>query len=243
MAFILPIEEPWTSQPPAGVRADLSKGVSHLWALPNGARGVIDSAGFANGVFGSGTGGTTGNAWVIGPSGWEIKFDNTGTGTTASTKLLIGDSTGSAAPKSTRWTFEFDLYLGSLGTTQAIFGCASAGGIEIRITTTGAIELLKEAIALIGTSSVLLAANTRYKIAVTYDGSNAAFYVNGQPVGTATSAQTFTHSQYALGWAAGAGIEYLDNGSRLGRVVITERVLSAGEIADRYATPWQIFAP
>ena len=233
------------TQPQVGpAKIDPAFGVAHAWAANVAGSGRLrDSAGNADGVFGVGTGGTTGNYWVLGPNGWEILFDSTYTGgVITSTRLAVGNASGSAAPSGTRWSFECDVLLGSLGTLQAVFG-GTDSGIEIRVDASGTITLLKQAIVVMATTSTTLSAGIRYKLAVTYDGANVAIYINGKLNATAVNAQSFTHGQYFLGWANVTVAEYLVNGSRMGRVVITNHVLSAAEVFDRYQNPWRIFAP
>lgn len=236
---------PWTVQPQYAATVDPSRSIAHVWSPHVGYyRGVRDLAGNADGTFGVGTGGTTGNYWVIGPKGWELKFDSTGTGTLASLALAVGNSSGSGGPSGTKWTFEADVYVTGLsGNPNAIFAGASNSGIEIRVTTTtGFVELLKQGVASIGTSSTALAINKWHSIAVTYDGTNAAFYLNGKADGTASSSQTFSAVQYRFGLSL-TGSDPMQDGGKLRHVVITNRVLTPNEILSKYINPWQIFAP
>lgn len=78
--------------------------------------------------------------------------------------------------------------------------------IQLRCNSS-AIDLLKQNVALIGSSAAVLIANKRHRAAVTYDGTNAVFVVDGRSVTKASSAQTFTHGNFAVAGGRGSGTE------------------------------------
>lgn len=69
--------------------------------------------------------------------------------------------------------------------------CGPSGSLQVR-TNSSKLNILKSAVADIGSASTTLSTSTWYTLGVTYDGTNAAFYLNGSADGTATNAQTFT---------------------------------------------------
>jgi len=116
---------------------------------------------------------------------------------------------------------------------------ASTGGAEWRINPTGEIELLKSSVASIGTSSGAgIQTNKTAVVGVSYSSPDAAFYSNGSPVGTASSAQTFN-----LGYPT-----LLNSGSTTqepfkGYItlhIVWNRVLSPSEFAAISKNPWQL---
>lgn len=69
---------------------------------------------------------------------------------------------------------------------------------QIRINS-NKIELLKATVAVIGTATTTLSTGTFYKIVVTYDGTNYAFFVNNVADGSGSNAQTFSDPVRYLG--------------------------------------------
>jgi Concanavalin A-like lectin/glucanases superfamily len=84
----------------------------------------------------------------------------------------------------------------------SIFGCVNAAGYEFRVDTNGTLELLKQDIASVGTSTGTISTNTWTQVVATYDGTNLAFYINGSASGTASNTQTIGG---AVGYNVGVG--------------------------------------
>jgi len=134
----------------------------------------------------------------------------------------------------------------SLGTYKCISysNAGFNGGAEWRVTTSGEMELLKGWVASIGTSSGAgIVANKTHVLAVSYDSPNAAFYCNGVPCGTASSAQAFaTDTARLVLMGAGGSI----NDPMFGYItlhVIWNRALSPSEVAAISKNPWQVLKP
>jgi hypothetical protein len=74
----------------------------------------------------------------------------------------------------------------------------NGGSPQVRIDG-NKIQILKATIALIGTSTTTLSTSTYYTVAVTYDGTNYVFYLNGVADGSGSNAQTFADPVRYLG--------------------------------------------
>lgn len=239
-ALILPNR--FNQQPQQATRVQ-SQGLIHLWALnAMGDRAILDSAGLANGSFGVGTGGATGNSWLLGRQGYFVNFDNSGTGSVNSVVLPVGNSGGSGSPGSNIFTIQARIQIGVAATNQTIYGAFDTG-LQFRVNSSNQLQLLKAGVAAIGNSTGTLTAGVDYDVAVTYNGSTAVFYINGIASGSATSAQTFVlNTQYAIGNKGGStAVEPLTNGSRVYYLGIWNRVRVISEIAEHARNPWQVF--
>lgn len=229
----------------------LSATLAHCYrANAGGPFGLSDIAGRAPAGFGSGTSGNpSGNSLRVDAVGPYINFDDSGTGIVSSVRMTIGDATGSGSPGANAFSFLERLWLPSYGynngnnTVTVLYG-GNNSGIEIRINSAGKIELLKQGIALMGTSSGVVPLTAPYfDVGVAYDGvSMVTFFINGLFAGTATSTQTFVHSgQYTLGYAATSGTpERMPNGSRVYACDIHNRALSAGQFKSWSDNPNQV---
>jgi hypothetical protein len=236
--------QPPLRQPRYPAQVDSQWGLVHAWALNLGGPRVVDSAPLrAAATFGVGPTLPTGNYWRTDEQGNDyILWDNTGTGDVASTDIALGDSSGTGSPGSTVFSFFCRLYLGSVGANQSIYGTDASNGLQIRISTGNKIQALKAGVASMGTSTTSLAANTWYAIGVTYDGATVRFFLNGAPDGSASSAQTFTHSQqYYVGRRNSA--ERPTNGFRLQAMYVSRQVWGDGAFRRLHDNPWQVFEP
>jgi hypothetical protein len=221
----------------------LTRGLVHAWSTNAGlANGIVDLAGKADGVFGSGTSGNpSGNKWLLGPDGYYVAFNDAGTGTVNSVFVKVGDANGSGSPGSQTFSLAFRARIGALGSGQAIYGAGSAGGVEVQIDSAGKITLVKQQTASLGASTGSITAGVDVSIGISYDGATVNYYINGAPAGSSSSAQSFVlAAQYYLG-AAGSTGERLPNGSRIYSACVWNRVLSAAELRSWGANPWQIF--
>lgn len=166
---------------------------------------------------------------------------NTLTGTTLATGQLNGKSavrfpgtesmfsarTGSQKPLTTVVVAKFD----GVTSFQTMVGpSGGSGGRLFRLSNTGKLELVKSNVALIGTSTTALSANTYYILTVTYDSSgNFAFYVNGAAAGSGTNDLEFDPQETRLGTWDG-GLEWLTGyiaEVREANVVLTSAELAA----------------
>jgi hypothetical protein len=236
----------WIVQPSSPI---IAIGPRHFWGLDvigagPGLNSMFNSGRpIVPGIFGVGSPSTTtGNNWVSTSKGRVIKFDDAGTGTSSSKDILLGDASGSGAPAGNVFSILFNVYLPSQA-QQGMYGSTGTinNGVEVRLTGGGNIELLKSGSVSIGTSSGTIPLNTWTAGAVTYDGTNASFYLQGAASGTASSAQTFNVScQYGV--CAREGSSNI-NGSMIGPLSVFDRVLTPGEIAIRAANWWYDLKP
>lgn len=123
-----------------------------------------------------------------------------------------------------------------IGLGASTRGGASSGGPQIRIYQ-NKINLLRQGVADIGSSSTTLSTSNFYTIAVTYSSPNAAFYLNGSADGTASSAQTFTLPFRTIGVGNG-GENFV---GYIGEPKLWDRVLSGAELTaefDALRTRW-----
>lgn len=96
---------------------------------------------------------------------------------------------------------------------------------QVRINA-NKIDLLKATTALIGTSSTALSTSTYYKIVVTYDGTNYAFYLNNVADGSGSNAQTTPNPVLYLGARSINAERFLGNVAHQG---LYNAVLSTGD--------------
>jgi hypothetical protein len=217
---------------------------AHLWALNvSAANKVKDSAGTADGVFGVGISLPSGNYWVQVNSEHALLCNDGGTGTIASTELMLGNSSGSGGPVGNVFSFVARIRLASTGLTQTIYA-ASTNGLQFRVTSTNLLQIVKSSTAVIGTSNTAMVANVDYDVGFSYDGTVATYYLNGAQDGSGSSAQTFTHTQqYYFFNQPAAPAEKPGNGFILSRAAQWNSVLNAANFR-ALAGPgfWQLFA-
>jgi hypothetical protein len=229
----------------------------HAW-LTFGKGGPGGSASSAFGMFDAARGvpGKT-NVFGTGPAHYQcvtsvgpvLRFNVTGSGTVDSARLPVGDSNGSGSPGGNVMTLMCLFNLADATVNQALYG-ANTNGVEWRINSTGKQEFLKSGVVLIGTSTTAITTGVWQTCGVTYDGTNAAFYLNGLQDGTASSAQTFTHSQqYEIGGRnqtggpGGAGDQFAQSGSDsyMSLLSVFDSVLTPSVIQSLSKNPWQLF--
>ncbi len=99
------------------------------------------------------------------------------------------------------------------------------GGASIRIFQ-GKISFVRQGVANIGSSTTSMNTSTFYTVGLTYDGTNAAFYLNGSADGTASSAQTFTQPIRSQG-AGNANENYI---GYIAEDLLWDAVLSGGDL-------------
>lgn len=234
-------------QPQQAVPLDTSNplvpGLAHSWALNvRGPLALHDSTGKAHGVFGSGASGSpSGNSWRIGPQGYYVNFDDSGTGATTSLNLKVGDSNGSGSPGSQIFSVAARIRVPGFTSAAATIYGSVPGGIQVRIGGTGQVELIKEQTLVVGMSTGSVPIGVDVDIGVSYDGATASFYINGAPSGSTTNAQTFTlNGQHCLGYAEVVNERVL-NGTRIYRLDVWGRTLPAAQFKAWSDNPWQMY--
>jgi len=228
----------WTSKPPLGTGINLAHPLAQglVSAVPlNEAGCKFFTAAFTGGI--ATTRDTAGSittainpAWVITPYGWGIQFSG---------NWQIGNFLGSnAQPVTTRFSAAWLLLVPTPGSgANGVIG-TGASGIEVRINASK-INLLKATVADMGSSATSMSASTYYSGGVSYDGATARYYLNGNPDGTSSSAQTFNTQSFSVG---GPGTsEVLQNGSILIYAYLWNRVLTPGEFQAIAASPYCFF--
>lgn len=228
----------------------LAQGLVHDWLMnDNQWRTLRDYRGNAMGVYGAGSGagaGTSGNIWTFGKTGGRIEpyiaYNDSGTGTINSKDLAVGSSSGSGGPGGNVFTLAFRGMVGAVSGTQAFFGGGAGSSIELRVNSSGNLELLKANVASIGTSTGAVSAGVWFDAMVSYDaGGVVRFYINGLASGSATSAQSFTHAQYYLG-SQPNNSEQLTNGSGIAWMRMWNSVLPASAAQQLANLPYSLYA-
>ena len=237
----------WTTQPKRRFVSGRGYGLGHAWTTFGlggdgpGAIAVHDAGPLrANGLFGTGSPSTaTGNTNHLTPYGYAVHFDDSGTGTSASKRIDVGNSSGSGAPRGSVFSFIAFVSFGATG-TQYIYSTNSAnGGARWQLNASTQLNLVKPGTADMGSGSTSLSANKFYVVGTTYDGSTIRFYVNGNADGTSSNTQTFTHGQASIGDQTAPG--YLSNGSDLMALLQFDVALSAVEMRAYSDNIWRIF--
>jgi len=114
-----------------------------------------------------------------------------------------------------------------------IGGSANNSDPQFRMDSSNNLKLLKQDIAVIGTSVGTIPNDQWSHIAISYDSSgNYIFYINGTASGSGTSLQTFTFSNFYIGHRGGTMAEIW--AGLLDDVRVYNRVLSAKEIQSLY---------
>lgn len=93
-------------------------------------------------------------------------------------------------------------------TTKTIVGPNGSGGIVLRLNA-GKLELLKSQVAVIATDTTTMTVNTNNIVAVTYDGTNYAFRVNGTATASGTAVQTLTAGLFSRLGSDGGSANYI----------------------------------
>jgi hypothetical protein len=106
------------------------------------------------------------------------------------------------------------------GSDRTVLGGTASGAPQLRISSNKP-NLLKGQTANIGSATTSLSTSDYYVVAVTYDGTDAAFFLNGSADGTATSAQTFTNPVALIGDRGGES--YLGD---IAEILICDSVLN-----------------
>jgi hypothetical protein len=120
--------------------------------------------------------------------------------------------------------------------TRAIIGSMTAGGLEFRLTTNNYLDILKEDIADIGSSSSPVANNAWSFVAATYNdvSGNYAFYINGAAAGSGAGIAPLTPFKLAIGKNPPNGADYEYFNGIMSNVQIYNITLSSQQILSLY---------
>lgn len=243
----------WTSQPQQAVGIDTrhprALGLVHDWGLnvtgrnAPGSVAVLDSAGSAHGVFGTGSPSTTtGNYWQPTDFGFGLRASDAGTGTTNSKFLNVGNAFGSgnSSASALKFTIAMWVKLTNFSAGMMLFDNPAAAGVSLRLNiTTGTLNLTKSFTASLGNSTVALVAGKRQHIAVTHDGATARFWINGVDAGGAFADTTsFTNAGQVNLWASDAV-----NESIMWLPRVWNRGLRPDEVMADFLRPYEMYRP
>jgi hypothetical protein len=116
---------------------------------------------------------------------------------------------------------------------QEIFAGAGYDGWGVKIGGNNAVLLTKTGVNDVTSTGTITDTTSWHHVAVTYDGSNVDFYIDGSPAGTAPYTDSFTSTgNYLVGsWSGGYDFfnGYIDD------LRVYNRVLSDTEVSDIYA--------
>jgi len=127
-----------------------------------------------------------------------------------------------------------------LGTIITSTVAGSTNGSQWALTAGGEHQLIKSNVVLIGVSSgARIAAGKLSVVGITYDGTTARFFSDGNACGSATSAQTFTVDTGSM-FGRSDNSESI-NATILGYAEFAGRVLSPSEMAELTGAPGQLF--
>lgn len=226
--------------PDSSVQVDitdpLARGLVGAWPLNEGAGTIAgDITRRQNGTV---TGSPT---WVGGRNGKALQFSASSQYVQLNNALI-----NLAAFTFSAWVFPTTLTNGGV---YAIIGGGSivvTAGPEFRLDgqvggVTAKVSLIKQGVAGVGSSTGTVALGVWSHVAVTYDGVNYAFYINGAPSGSGAVGAT-------LGASSGNALIGLANPSpaegflgRIADVRIANVVHKAPLMAAMFAEPWRPF--
>jgi len=190
---------PWDSQPQESAQPADVAGLKHLWLFSQPGGLVVPSLA-GRGIyatFGVGASLPTGNYRGSSMVGNAVYTDDTGTGTTLSRVISLGNSSGSGGPESNEFTIVVRFKTPNVTGTKAIFG-APTGGLEWRLNGAN-LELLKSGVGSMHMATAGVAAGQWTVVVVSYDGATVKQWKDCRLLGSASSSQTFSAVQYALG--------------------------------------------
>ncbi len=166
-------------------------------------------------------------AWAAGHLGYGLDFNGTGD------YLSLGKDIGIAGGTFTiaSWV-SWDGYSTGVAT---IIGGSDSGYVQFRINGNygnETLELLSQASKSVGVSAGTIPTTTWTHVAVTFEGTNYVFYINGSASGTGANATTFTSRNTRIGeqvflWGEGFS-------GTMDDVRIYNRVLTGTEITTLY---------
>jgi hypothetical protein len=145
-------------------------------------------------------GGFTGT--LIDTATWETKAP---AGGTYSIEMFNnGDSVSIGSSSSllpTDFTIRAWIYPTSFTSDEDIWSSTTTGGIEVRLDTTGDIELLERSTASLAISSSAVTLNAWNYVALTFNGATLTFYINGVSAGSDSISPSFTAGSMYIGFS------------------------------------------
>lgn len=238
MAFILPIEEPWTSQPQEEVGIDwsnpITKGVTAA-IIGNNAEILTRSTRATFGTAPASAAGSNGRCWdssaASGGQYYSVS-DNRWT-TSAQSHFMLAEITSSSG-----------VYAGLIGSAK---GDGTSGSLAIQRSGSGtsyAVFNAPTATASFGDVTDIVNAGVK-AICVTCEGTNSAAYLNGiyWGGGSLSGGVTTQSSGRLFSLCARDASTTYYHGGRVFVRFAWNRALSAQEVASLSANPWQIFTP
>ena len=195
----------------------LLTGLISYWHMDESSGNIIDAIGINNGT----------------PTG--ITYSQSGQ---VSTALLFNGTTsqiecGTFSPIS---IFTFMAWVKPTGSTDRGVICIPSAtndrGPYLRVNAANTLSLLKNGVAVIGTSSGTVTNGVWTHVAVSYDASgNYVFYINGSASGSGTNLQTFVEDRIVVGWQ---GNSEFFNGI-IDEVAIYNRVIPGIDVMTAYS--------
>lgn len=228
----------WTQQPqhvaPIDPRSSLSSGLVHAWALNVSGDTLTDNVGNSNGTL------NTGNSWKLDNAGYYLyALYQTTLGNDA---IAVGDSSGSAFPKTDDFTYSFFVRYSTIGAgkTLELFGGAggSNGALNIRLDNTGQLQFIKQGQVYIGGSSTYVSANTWTHCAVVRTATDVKFYIDGNLTNTVTTTQNPNRNVQGYLFR---GFDSNYDAAELRAPLVFESAKSAAEILALRDNSWQVF--
>lgn len=199
----------------------LDSGLVGYWKLDENT-GTSAADGSTNGNTGTLTNGPT---WTTGQIGSAVNFDGSNDYIEAGSSTTLQSS-----------VFTYAAWINPTGASiRTIKGNNSSGGPQFRLTSGGALEFLKQSVGSIATTTPTVTNSVWSHVALTYDSSGRyVFYINGIPVGSGTSGQSFSFSSVQIGIRdAGSGGAELFSGI-IDEFRMYDRVLTADEVIQMY---------
>lgn len=162
---------------------------------------------------------------------------------TTSTRIYLGDASGSGAPKSDKLTFFLRIMVPTYGVGQIYGGGNGSNGTASLRIYPDKFQFLSQGVVVIAETTSAVNDGVWRNVALTYDGTVGTFYINGQAAGSGSNAQTFSHTvQHCIGEGYG-GTEPIGGGVRLKYLAIMPRVASPAEIKEVSENWLRLFEP
>lgn len=219
---------------PIDTGSSLSRGLVHAWALNVSGNTLTDNVGNAHGVL------NTGNSWSRDTAGYYLYALYQAT--LGNDSIAVGDSSGSAFPKTDDFTYSFFVRYSTIGSGKSLelFGGPSGGNgaLNIRLDNTGQLQFIKQGQVLIGGSSTYVSANTWTHCAVVRTATNVKFYLDGNLSNTVTTTQNPNRNVQGYLFS---GFESNYNAAELRAPLVFESAKSAAEILALRDNSWQVF--
>ena len=233
MAFILPIEEPWTSQPQVAVGVDWSN------PLANGIVGTVSGIGF--------------------DAVKNIPITTNQVTSTARGRLFLFNGSNLIQTQHPRVSGAFSVsftilykYAGVSRQSYVTQGGATSSGKGWSIGTPGGttgIDLVFGGVAQYILSSSGLTDGKTHRVTVSISGNNgsAILYIDGVFKGSSAVGTVLTPSSKETAIGAGhngtAYVDYAITGTGINDVIVRNKNINASLALEDYINPWQIFAP